>query len=110
MLAISGISRGAASSLDIARVPSARMRSVGLDTPAIDLTTPVEAAQWPCFIDAGDQDPLARAATRTAATLRSSGIDVVERHWPGGHNRAYWRRHLADYLAFHVDNSRLTTS
>jgi len=106
MVAISGISSGAASALQIARDHTSRMGSVGLHSPAIHLGAPVERASWSCFLDVGDDDPLADAATRTAEVLRRSGIAVQEHHWSGGHDRRYWRSHLRDYMRFHVDAAR----
>lgn len=106
MLAISGISSGAASSLQIARDRHTAMGSVGLHSPAIHLSEPIENASWPCFVDVGNDDPLDNAASNTADVLRKSGIDVSEHHWPGRHDRAYWRQHLTEYVAFHVDVAR----
>jgi predicted esterase len=106
MLAIGGISRGAAGALEVARDPGVSMLSVGLHSPAIRLRQPVERASWSCFVDVGNDDSLAASATETAAALRHSGIAVSEHHWPGGHNRQYWRRHLPDYLAFHVATAK----
>ncbi|TPW10158.1 MAG: esterase, partial [Acidimicrobiaceae bacterium] len=106
MLAISGISRGAIGALAVAQDPAAGMISVGLHSPALHLQAPIEDAPWRCLIDVGDDDSLAAAATDTASMLRDSGIDVTERHWPGGHDRQYWRAHLVDYLAFHLDSAQ----
>lgn len=102
-LAISGISRGAIGALAVARDPATAMVSVGLHSPAVRLTAPIDAAPWLCLIDVGDDDALADATASTASMLRASGIDVAERHWHGGHDRPYWRAHLPDYLAFHLD-------
>jgi hypothetical protein len=110
MLAISGISRGAAAALEVARNPLSAMRSVGLHSPAIHLDGPIEPVTWPCFVDVGNDDRLTDDASETAALLRSSGIDVTEHHWPGGHDRSYWRRHLPDYIAFHTDVARRVTT
>jgi predicted esterase len=105
MLAISGISSGAASSLAVARDERSGMGSVGLHSPAIQLRQRISPAPWSCYVDVGDDDPLARHAADTADVLRASGIEVSEHHWPGGHNRSYWRQHLPAYLAFHVDRA-----
>lgn len=100
---VSGISRGAASVLDVGRRGDvADLVSVGLHSPAIRLTDPIETDSWRCWIDVGDADSLTDDTKTTADTLRRSGLDVTEQHWPGGHDRAYWRRHLPEYLAFHV--------
>ena len=110
MYAISGISRGALVALDVARDSNTKMVSVGLHSPALRLTAPIEPVSWPAFIDVGDDDSLADATTRTASLLRESGIEVTEHHWPGGHDRTYWRRHLPDYLAFHADAAQRSAS
>lgn len=100
---ISGISRGAAAALDCAVDEPTRFRSVGLHSPAITLSHSLIPEPWKCWIDIGTDDALADSATQCAATLRDSGIDLVEHRWPGSHNRAYWRTHLADYIGFHVN-------
>jgi acetyl esterase/lipase len=64
------------------------MASVGLHSPAIQLRQPIGPAPWSCYVDVGDDDPLARHAADTADILRASGIEVSEHHWPGGHNRS----------------------
>lgn len=110
MWAISGISRGAAVALDVARDPNTAMRSVGLHSPALRLNAPIEPVTWPAFIDVGNDDSLVDTATRTSSFLRDSGVDVTEHHWPGGHDRPYWRRHLPDYLAFHADAAQRSAS
>jgi enterochelin esterase-like enzyme len=104
-VAISGISRGAAVALDVAVDPGVSMSSVGLHSPAIQLDRPFTSKDWPCAIDIGRDDPLLDATTKTAEMLRDSGVVVVENRWPGGHDRAYWRRHLPEYLAFHVEQA-----
>lgn len=110
MYAISGISRGAAVALDVARNSNTKMGSVGLHSPALRLDAPIEPGSWPAFIDVGLDDPLDDATTRTASFLRDSRIAVTEHHWPGGHDRTYWRRHLPDYLAFHADAAQRSAS
>jgi predicted esterase len=103
-VAISGISRGAAVALDVALAPGVSISSVGLHSPAIRLTAPIKAKDWPCSIDIGRDDPLLDAATQTSEMLRDSGVLVIESMWPGGHDRAYWRQHLPEYLGFHVEH------
>jgi predicted esterase len=103
-IAISGISRGAAVALDAARSSRVEFVSVGLHSPALG-SSPIDGRQfdWPCWIDCGSDDSLASQSRRAAAELARAGIDVSEHSWPGGHDRTYWRRHLPDYLAFHLD-------
>lgn len=105
MRSISGISRGAVGALDVASELGDVLVSVGLHSPAIRLTGPIAAFPARCWLEVGESDALDEAATATAAALTASGIDVVSHVWPGGHDRTYWRRHLADYLAFHVDSA-----
>ncbi len=101
--AISGISRGGAMALTIARREPTRFGSVGLHSAATNLTSPIEPVGWRCWVDVGTDDHLRNAAATTANSLRASGVTVEEHVWPGGHDRAYWRRHLTDYLDFHVN-------
>ena len=104
--AVSGISRGAAVALSVARTPVTPFISVGLHSPAVALNDPIAPVHWRCWIDVGDSDSLATSATQTATVLIASGVDVTTHHWSGGHDRAYWRSHLPDYIAFHVDSAR----
>jgi enterochelin esterase-like enzyme len=110
LFAISGISRGAQVALDVALTVSVSMNSVGLHSPAIRLGGPITPKGWPCSIDIGRDDPLLDSARRTSDALRDSGIAVAESLWPGGHDRRYWRRHLPEYLAFHVRHATTAMS
>ena len=100
---ISGISRGAAGALQSAVDEPTRFRTVGLHSPAINLAQMLGGEPWKCWIDIGTDDGLADSEKQIADSLRQGGTDVVEHRWPGGHNRAYWRAHLADYIGFHVN-------
>ena len=45
-----------------------------------------------------------RAADARLARLLERQDELVEFHvWPGGHDEAYWRAHLARYLRFYAD-------
>ena len=49
------------------------------------------------WLDGGTTDPFRRADEALAAAL---GIRM--RHWPGGHESAYWHRHYGAYLRFYA--------
>ncbi len=102
-VSLSGISRGAAVAVVAGRTSD--VVSVGLHSPAVRFTVPVTPVGWRCWIDCGDGDPLSGEAHRLVGRFVDSGIDVTEHRWPGGHDRAYWRSHLPDYLAFHIDSA-----
>lgn len=101
--AISGISRGGAMALDLALRHPSLFRSVGLHSPASNLRRTVDPIPWRCWLDIGREDYLLDGALNTARSLSDSGVDVVEHIWTGDHEDAYWKRHLASYLAFHLD-------
>jgi S-formylglutathione hydrolase FrmB len=50
------------------------------------------------WLDGGTADPFRAAGERFASAL---GIRM--RHWPGGHDGAYWRSHYKRYLRFYAD-------
>lgn len=101
---LSGISRGAAVALEMGRTSD--VVSIGLHSPAARLARPATSVGWRCWIDCGDSDSLTDEAHRLAGLLAEGGVDVTEHHWPGGHDRAYWRNHLPDYLAFHIESAQ----
>jgi enterochelin esterase-like enzyme len=49
------------------------------------------------WLDGGTADPFRQADETLAAAL---GIRM--RHWPGGHEHAYWQRHYGSYLRFYA--------
>ncbi len=57
----------------------------------------------PLWLDVGRSDPFADANRRVATALRRHGEAVTARFPAGDHDGAYWRTHLADYLAFYAD-------
>ena len=44
--------------------------------------------------------PPIRSASRTSAL--AAALHIRMRHWPGGHDGAYWHRHYARYLRFYA--------
>lgn len=54
----------------------------------------------PISIDCGRADALLDANRRLTAALRTRGIVHDYAEYAGGHDWAYWRRHVADSLAF----------
>lgn len=55
----------------------------------------------PLWVDAGRDDPFATANRRVVDALRRHGETVTARFPAGTHDGAYWRAHVADYLAFY---------
>ncbi len=56
----------------------------------------------PVWIDMGGEDPFRASGTDFARLLRSRGVRVTFHVWPGGHEYAYWQRHLPAYLRFYA--------
>lgn len=56
----------------------------------------------PLWIDVGRDDPFAAANRRVVDALRRNGETVTARFPAGEHDSAYWRTHIADYLAFYA--------
>jgi enterochelin esterase-like enzyme len=54
------------------------------------------------WIDVGRDDPFHDAAKAYAELLRGHGRDVTLRVSAGGHDRDYWKQHLAAYLDFYA--------
>jgi enterochelin esterase-like enzyme len=54
------------------------------------------------WIDVGTEDPFRSADVELAHLLRSNGRRVELHVWQGGHEGAYWTRHLASYLNFYA--------
>jgi enterochelin esterase-like enzyme len=54
---------------------------------------------WP---NGGDQDWFRRADREFARRLGHRGVAVAYHVWPGHHDRAYWRAHMAAYLRFYA--------
>ncbi|MCW2968854.1 MAG: putative esterase [Solirubrobacteraceae bacterium] len=124
-VAIGGVSMGGFGAFDIARRAPGRFCAVGGHSAAMWLrggdTAPgafddgtdfarndiVALAQrrgraaWGrarLWLDGGTRDPF-RASDEALA--RALGITM--RHWPGGHDRAYWHARYVSYLRFYAD-------
>jgi enterochelin esterase-like enzyme len=54
------------------------------------------------WLDVGEGDDL-RGSSESLMARLDGGSTHVELHvWPGQHDRAYWRQHVADYLRFYA--------
>jgi Putative esterase len=118
-VAIGGISMGGFGALDL----GARHRfcAVGAHSPALwasagetapgafddaadfmrhDLVAHPPAYRSPVWVDVGSDDPFHSA---DVAFAQKAPGDVRLRVWPGGHDDAYWNRHMAQYLRFYAD-------
>lgn len=51
--------------------------------------------------DYGDRDWFVAGNARFVRALERGDADLTARVWPGGHDGAYWSRHLPDYLRFY---------
>jgi S-formylglutathione hydrolase FrmB len=121
-VAIGGISMGGFGALDQARIAPLRFCAVGGHSPALwrsGAATPsgafdnaedfarhdvIGAARagkqfglGPVWLDAGESDPFLEA-TKALGRLLHVRVHVA----PGGHDRGYWRRHVAEYLRFYA--------
>ncbi len=54
------------------------------------------------WIDVGTEDPFRSADVELAHLLRADGRQIELHVWQGGHEGAYWARHLAAYLTFYA--------
>ena len=111
--AIGGISRGGLWALEIAFHHPDLFAAVGgdsalaqgeggLDPFSLLASNPAAIRALHVWLDVGDQDSLKAGDASLAAALRADGVSTVSNQWPGGHNRAYWREHVPDYLAFYA--------
>ena len=121
-VAIGGISMGGFGALDLARLHPSRFCAVGGHSAALwahgGETAPgafddaedfarhdvIRAARsgmtfghGPVWLDTGASDPFLGADRELAHALH-----VPLHVWPGGHNDAYWRAHVAQYLRFYA--------
>jgi S-formylglutathione hydrolase FrmB len=122
-IAIGGISMGGFGALDLARLHPERFCAVGGHSPAVWRTggeTPAGAfddaedfARHDLFggpyggrarvwIDVGRDDPFHDAAKAYAELLQRQGREVTLRISEGGHDRDYWKQHVAAYLDFYA--------
>jgi enterochelin esterase-like enzyme len=103
--AVGGISRGGGAALVAAAMRPDVFGSVAAHSPAISgnldqLRDGLTALGGSIRIDVGADDGLRDSAVRFADSLTAAGIDVELRVDPGGHDRAYWRAHVDEYLRF----------
>jgi enterochelin esterase-like enzyme len=127
-VAIGGISLGGFGALDLASLRPGRFCAAGGHSPALwtraadaapdvfqsradfarhDLLARARRSERPfgatrVWLDRGDADPYRAAADRLARLLRAGGTRLTVRHAPGGHDRAYWDAHLAEWVAFYT--------
>ena len=127
-VAVGGISMGGYGALDLARLHPGRFCAVGGHSPALWPSaglTPAGAfddasdfarhdvmgaarrvrdpfGAVPVRLDVGEADPFRTSTQALAAALRSHGGRVTLAGGKGGHERAYWRRHIGQYLRFYA--------
>jgi S-formylglutathione hydrolase FrmB len=128
-VAIGGISMGGFGAFDLARRAPGRFCAVGGHSPAFWLSAGQTAPgafddaadfarhdvyAWvrgqrrpygstPLWIDRGDRDPFGGADAEVVRALRARGARLTSHVWPGAHEWAYWRAHMARYLRFYAD-------
>jgi enterochelin esterase-like enzyme len=127
-VAIGGISMGGFGAFDIARRRPGEFCAVGGHSAAMWLSAGVTApgafddaadfarndvvriartrgrAAWGharLWLDGGTGDPF-----RTTDETLARALGIRMRHWPGGHDDAYWHAHYASYLRFYADACR----
>lgn len=112
--AIGGISRGGFWALEIAFHHPELFSSVGGHSPAVGGRTnalgplallaadPAALRALRVWLDVGDDDSLKPGTADLASRLAAANVSVTLEQWPGQHNRAYWRMHTPDYLAFYA--------
>lgn len=127
-IAIGGISMGGFGAYDLARLHPGRFCAVGGHSAALwerggdtapgafddaedfarhDLLAAArtDPAAWrgtPLWLDGGDRDAFRTADDAFAAALRAGGADLRAHVWKGGHDSAYWRAHIGEYLRFYA--------
>ena len=104
--AIGGISAGGASAIRLAAVNPGLFSRLGGHSAVVDASPSAldRLAGWDgaVWLDVGQSDDLRRSSEILAARL-AAGTTRAELHvWPGQHDRAYWRSHVADYLRFYT--------
>jgi S-formylglutathione hydrolase FrmB len=133
-VAIAGVSMGGFGALDLARLHPGRFCAAGGHSPAIwtraGSTAPgaFDSAgdfarhdvyryarthahpygRMPLWIDRGSRDPFGSGDSALVSALRAHGANVTSHVWPGAHNGAYWRAHMARYLRWYA--ARLAAS
>ncbi len=117
--AIGGLSRGGYWSLEIAFRNAGLFRSVGSHSPALidsfagpdvdPVSTGVanDLGGLRILVDIGDRDPYLRNAQPLHDALTAGGVAHDWRVGEGGHDEAYWRARVSDYLAWYADGWRI---
>jgi S-formylglutathione hydrolase FrmB len=67
------------------------------------LAAKAKRSKWPgVWIDCGTEDTLLKENRAFHAHLKKLRLPHVYKEFPGGHDWAYWDRHIRDALAFHA--------
>ncbi len=104
---IGGISRGGVAALEAAareRFAAVGGHSAAVPTDTTRLTSGLASSRPRVWLDVGLDDPLKERVIVLARALDHARVITTLVTSPGGHNRAYWRRHLATYLDFYTAN------
>lgn len=80
--------------------PRDRWANARVDTHVLDALCRAEAPLPPLRFDCGTEDALLPANRALHAALDAAGIAHEYAEHPGGHDWAYWARHLEDTLRF----------
>jgi len=103
--AVGGISMGAAAAIRLVALNPMMFSRLGGHSPVLmlgpDLLGRLAAWDGAVWFDVGQSDALRPAAESVSATLRAGGSRLELHVWPGRHDRAYWRSHVAEYLRFY---------
>ncbi len=104
--AIGGISAGGASAIRLVAARPDLFSRLGGHSAVVDASASAlnRLAAWDgaVWLDVGQSDDL-RGSAESLSTRLTTGLARAELHvWPGQHDRAYWRQHVADYLRFYA--------
>jgi enterochelin esterase-like enzyme len=105
--AIGGISRGGGAALWAAATHPDLFGVVAGHSPTVpgdprDLAVTLRPLSGSIWLDVGSDDPINGPVTKLAAALRADRSRFEFTEGDGGHDRAYWRRHVDDYLVFYA--------
>ncbi|HEY1356813.1 MAG TPA: alpha/beta hydrolase-fold protein [Thermoleophilaceae bacterium] len=127
-VAVGGISMGGFGAYDFALHSKRRLCAVGGHSPAlwakasqtapgafddvrdfahndvigVARSHPRRFARQPLWLDAGTRDPFDPGDRAFVAALRDGHVPIKVRHWPGAHQRSYWRAHWGSYIRFYA--------
>jgi enterochelin esterase-like enzyme len=127
-VAIGGISLGGFGALDLASLHPRRFCAAGGHSPALwprataaprglfdspaafarhDVLARARRSERPfgataVWLDRGDADPYRATTDRLARALAAGDTRLTVRRFPGGHDRAYWDAHIAEWVAFYA--------